>query len=158
MCLLRSTPRTPLKISSFTLDDYESALRYTLSDPPCALIAEINCCLMAIARERPGQKNIAHESIRFYEGQQNDTEIKDQDGATELDIDGVEKGVGLSELFKASRGMGEKKTATWDTAAAKENGRPGWEDALVIFIRDVSRPASFLRPTINNLALVACNH
>ncbi|KAF9512921.1 hypothetical protein BS47DRAFT_1329990 [Hydnum rufescens UP504] len=107
-----------LKISSFTLDEYECAIRHSLPDVPCTLIAEVNSCLMSVAKERSPVKMIALDSLNFYDA---------------VDPPGE---VPLAELQKAAKALGDKRSSGWDSPAARENGRVGWEDGLAIFIRD----------------------
>jgi bromodomain adjacent to zinc finger domain protein 1A len=125
MYLISGPHRAVLKISSFTLDEYECAIRHSLPDVPCTLIAEVNSCLMSVAKERSPIKMIALDSLNFYDA---------------VDPPGE---VPLAELQKAAKALGDKRSSGWDSPAARENGRVGWEDGLAIFIRDVG-PRDYL--------------
>jgi hypothetical protein len=55
----------PLRIDSFTLDDFIDALRYTDTDFPCELITEIHCCLLkALVPEHEPESLVALPKIR----------------------------------------------------------------------------------------------
>ncbi|KZO96217.1 hypothetical protein CALVIDRAFT_564095 [Calocera viscosa TUFC12733] len=54
----------PLLLAPFTMDDYAAALRHTMLDPSCVLIAEAHQTLMTlIARDVPGKRHTALVSI-----------------------------------------------------------------------------------------------
>ena len=55
--------RIPLHLSTFTLDEFEAALRHNTSDPPCVLIAEIHATLIYNLRTVPFTRRTAIDSI-----------------------------------------------------------------------------------------------
>ena len=111
-----------LKLSTFTLDEFEMAIRHSLADVPCTLITEINISLMAVAKERNPVKFIALDSLDFYDSQDREGEVP------------------FAELTKAARSLGDRRASGMDTPVNKEF-KSGWEEGLTIFIRDVSENA-----------------
>lgn len=116
-----------MKLSSFTLDEYESALRHAVDEPTCTLITEIHVSLIALAKERSAQRHLASNSLEDAYG-------------TDMEEDKPE--VPLSDLLEELGKLGSTRNdRPWDTRKLKESdGRLGWESVLVGLLRDV-RPA-----------------
>lgn len=115
-----------LKISSFTLDDYENAIRHNIPELPCNLLAETHACLLTVARERAGTKYIAMDSLDAQE-----SEEKDDDSPKH-----IHSSVSLSDIAHEAKGLGYKAHIS-GLSSSKDSPRTGWEDALAIYIRDV---------------------
>ncbi|KAF8342653.1 ATP-utilizing chromatin assembly and remodelling N-terminal-domain-containing protein [Cantharellus anzutake] len=106
-----------LKLSTFTLDEYEMAVRHNLPDVQCALITEIHLCLLTVAKERSPIKFIALDSLNFYDSQDREGEVP------------------FADLTKAAKSVGDRRASGWETPIGRES-KSGWEEGLTIFIRD----------------------
>ncbi|KAF8271339.1 chromatin remodeling complex protein [Lactarius quietus] len=107
----------PLHLSTFTLDELEHAIRHTLSDPPCQLIAEVHSGLIYNLRTVTFQRHSAVVSLM---------------NASE-DDDGVDLGVTVKDLTTAMADVGNN----WErTPLRHSEGREGWEESLVGCIKD----------------------
>ncbi|KAI0053291.1 chromatin remodeling complex protein [Auriscalpium vulgare] len=109
----------PLHISSFTLDEYEHALRHSLIEPPCVLLAEVHACLIYNLRTIPFQRHSAVVSLmRLQE---------------ELETDDPELGVTIEQLITSMADVGNN----WERHPLRSNeGRNGWEESLVGCLKD----------------------
>lgn len=114
-----------MKISAFTLDDFENAIRHDNSEQPVALLAEAHACLLAAARERAGTKHIAIDSIEV------ESEEMEVDNASSHDVS-------LEDLATEAKGLGYRGQVASSSSSSKDSPRAGWEDSLAIYIRDVS--------------------
>lgn len=113
----------PLHLSTFTLDEYEHALKHNTLDPPCGLIAEIHSVLIYLLRTVPFHRGSAAGSL-WVEMRQ------------EMDVDGEEDEVSINELIEVLQDVGNN----WERVPLKHSeGRIGWEEALVGCLKDVSR-------------------
>ncbi|KAJ3530959.1 hypothetical protein NM688_g7641 [Phlebia brevispora] len=109
----------PLHISSFNMDEFEQALRHTMIDPPCNLIAEIHSTLIYNLRTVPFTRHSAVLSLL--------------DLRTELGGDHRVLGVTLDELTSAAADIGNN----WERAPLRHaEGREGWEESLVGCLKD----------------------
>lgn len=117
--------RTPLHISSFTLDEYEHAIRHSDIDLPCQLLAEIHSTLIYNLRTVPFVRHSAVLSL---------LQLKD-----EIDVETQEDhvlGVSIETLTTAMAEVGNN----WERVPLRHSeGREGWEDALVGCLKDVRR-------------------
>lgn len=110
----------PLHLSSFTLDDYEHALRHTLVEPSCSLLAEIHSVLIYNLRTVPFTRHAAVRSL-----------LAEKDEG--MDVDDAENST--DELLNALADVGNN----WERVPLKHaEGRTGWEEALVGCLKDVS--------------------
>lgn len=108
-------PSTPLHLSTFTLDEFEAALRHNTSDPPCILIAEIHATLIYNLRTVPFTRRTAITSIR--------------------DSQGRVFGTDCESLIEVMSEVGNN----WERVPLRAaEGRKGWEEALVGCLTDVS--------------------
>lgn len=115
-----------LKISSFTLDDYENAIRHNIPELPCNLLAEVHACLLAVARERAGIKYMAMDSLEAQESVETDADLRKR----------VHSGISLADIAHEAKGLGYKAHMS-GASPSRDLPRTGWEDALAIYIRDV---------------------
>lgn len=108
----------PLHLSTFTLDEFEHAIRHTLVEPPCQLIAEVHSSLIYNLRTVTFQRHSAVVSLM---------------SASEED-DEEDLGVTVKELTTAMADVGNN----WERTPLRNNeGREGWEESLVGSIKDV---------------------
>ncbi|KAF8310996.1 hypothetical protein DL93DRAFT_2083951 [Clavulina sp. PMI_390] len=112
-----------LKISTFTLDEFESAIRHTNPDIPCTLLAETHSCLLTVAKERTGVRYTAIESLE----------------AEEMDLDDSAHGVSLADIAHEAKGLGYKSQLATGSSS-KDSTRSTWEDTLAIYLRDHATP------------------
>ena len=109
--------RVPLHLSTFTLDEFEAALRHNTSDPPCALIAEIHATLIYNLRTVPFTRRAAIDSM-----------------LTEPPCH-LLHGVHPLDLIHAMPEVGNN----WERVPLRTvEGREGWEEALVGCLTDVN--------------------
>lgn len=110
----------PLHISSFNLDEFEQALRHSLAEPPCNLVAEIHSTLIYNLRTVPFTRHSAVLSL---------LELR-----SELGGDDRVLGVSLDDLTSAAADIGNN----WERAPLRHaEGREGWEESLVGCLKDV---------------------
>lgn len=113
--------RHPLHISSFTLDEYEHALRHSLYDPPCNLLAEVHSVLVYNLRTIPFTR---HSAVLSLLG------AKEKDMDLDVDVDRPS----IEDLVAAMADVGNN----WERVPLKHaEGREGWEEALVGCLKDV---------------------
>ncbi|KAG5353254.1 hypothetical protein C0989_008989 [Termitomyces sp. Mn162] len=113
----------PLHLSTFTLDEFEHAIRHTLIDSPCALLAEVHSTLIYNLRTVAFQRHSALVSLmRVHEAAQDESNDED-----------VVLGVPFDELTAAMADVGNN----WERVPLRHTeGREGWEDALVGMLKD----------------------
>lgn len=87
------------------------------------LLAEAHACLLSVAKERAGAKYVAIDSLETLEIEHMDTDDNE---------------VPLAEIAHEAKGLGYKAQLTAGSSSSRESPRAGWEDALAIYIRDVS--------------------
>jgi len=108
----------PLHLSTFTLDEFEAALRHSASDTPCTLIAEIHATLIYNLRTVPFTRQTAV------------TSLLDSPNAPPV------CGVYPDGLTDAMLEVGNN----WERVPLRAaEGREGWEEALVGCLTDVSQ-------------------
>ena len=118
----------PLHISTFTLDEFEHALRHSHQDPPCLLLAEIHSTLIYNLRTVAFQRHSALVSLLRLKD-----ELMDEGRSNEL------FGVSIDDLSAAMADVGNN----WERVPLRHTeGREGWEEALLGCLKDVS--SSFL--------------
>ncbi|KAI0304838.1 ATP-utilizing chromatin assembly and remodelling N-terminal-domain-containing protein [Russula brevipes] len=119
----------PLHLSTFTLDELEHAIRHSLADSPCQLIAEVHSSLVYNLRTVTFQRHSAVMSLM---------------GAAEDDDDDL--GVTIEELTTAMTDVGNN----WErTPLRHSEGREGWEESLVGCLKDHATLSSF--PTLRRV-------
>ena len=125
----------PLHLSTFTLDEFEHAIRHTLTEPPCPLIAEVHSSLIYNLRTVTFQRHSAVVSLM---------KASEEDGEEDL-------GVTVKELTTAMADVGNN----WERTPLRNNeGREGWEESLVGCIKDVRL---FNIGSTNTNSCTACN-
>ncbi len=109
--------RQALHLSTFTLDEFEHAIRHATDDPPCSLLAEVHSTLIYNLRTVPFHRHSAVLSL-----------IQEDDESLVLGND-------TDTLTTTMADVGNN----WERVPLRlAEGRQGWEDALVGCIKDVS--------------------
>lgn len=126
-----SSASQPLHLSTCTLDEFEHAIRHSVIDPPCSILAEVHSTLIYNLRTVSFQR---HSAVRSMLQQQDQTAYNDNDAASQDDDDHV-FGISTEELVAAMADVGNN----WERAPLRASeGREGWEDSLVGCLKDVS--------------------
>ncbi|KAI0704894.1 chromatin remodeling complex protein [Cytidiella melzeri] len=116
----------PLHLSTFTVDEFEQAIRHSQPDIPCALISEVHSTLIYNLRTVPFTRHSAIISLF--------NSLKDGD------IDTF--GISTSALIDASRDIGNN----WERAPLRlAEGREGWEESLIGCLKDHANLENFPR-------------
>lgn len=110
----------PLHLATFTLDEFEHAIRHSLVDIPCTLLAEVHSTLIYNLRTVPFHRHSALVSLlNLKEDSQQDSLVF---------------GVTIDELTSAMADVGNN----WERVPLRHHEkRQGWEDALVGCLKDV---------------------
>ncbi|WFD28500.1 dolichyl-P-Glc:Glc1Man9GlcNAc2-PP-dolichol alpha-1,3-glucosyltransferase [Malassezia nana] len=155
----------PLGISSMALDDFESALRHPVAEPPCVLLAEMHAVLLnAIVRDGPHSRDLAPAAVAQrraaarrdeaspLETPADDADVKgplDDDTASELS-DSPER-----EVLEAAREIGRG----WQRSELHDEVRTGWERHLVGCLVDRATPEALPRllGILSHLTGVSCD-
>jgi len=113
-----------LHLSPFTLDELEHAVRHSVLDPPCPLLAEVHSALIYNLRTVPFTRHSAVLSLLRLKGDMEADEAVD-------DVFGVS----IERLSTAMADIGNN----WERVPLRySEGREGWEDALLGCLKDVS--------------------
>ena len=116
--------RHPLHLSSFTLDEFECALRHSDSDIPCALLGEIHATLIYNLRTVTSTRHSALLSLL----RQKEADLTN--GNTTSTVQGVT----LDMLSAAMADFGNN----WERVPLRAaEGREGWEEAMLGCLKDV---------------------
>lgn len=111
--------RQPLHLSTFTMDDFEQALRHSVLEPPCPLVAEVHSTLIYNLRTVPFSREGAINSLR------------DNDSADPSSC----LGVSVDQLIEALDEIGNN----WERAPLRHaETRSGWEESLIGCLKDAS--------------------
>lgn len=122
-------PSQPLHLSSFTLDEFEHAIRHSVDDPPCTLLAEIHSILIYNLRTVSFHRHSLVLSLL------REIEAEDEDDPSYV------LGNDITVLNEALADVGNN----WERVPLRPSeGRYGWEDALVGCLKDVSTPTRIL--------------
>ncbi|ETW87436.1 hypothetical protein HETIRDRAFT_431774 [Heterobasidion irregulare TC 32-1] len=120
----------PLHLSTFTLDEFEHALRHSVAEPPCQILAEIHSTLIYNLRTVTFQRHSAVLSLMEDE----------EDGG------GEDLGVTIEQLTAAMVDIGNN----WERAPLRHgDGREGWEESLVGCLKDHANLENF--PTLRRV-------
>lgn len=112
--------RQPLHLSTFSMDDFEQAIRHSVLDPPCPLIAEVHSTLIYNLRTVPFSRQGAIQSL------------KDDDSSNPRSC----LGVSIDPLAEALEDIGNN----WERAPLRHAElRNGWEESLIGCLKDVCR-------------------
>ncbi|KAK0233457.1 chromatin remodeling complex protein [Armillaria fumosa] len=115
----------PLHLSTFTLDEYEHAIRHSVEDPPCPLLAEVHSILIYNLRTVPFHRHSAVVSLMEVEASNSDDMLLGQS---------------ISNLTAAMADIGNN----WERVPLRHaEGRQGWEDALVGCLKDHANMTNF---------------
>ncbi|EKM60973.1 uncharacterized protein PHACADRAFT_110936 [Phanerochaete carnosa HHB-10118-sp] len=118
----------PLHISSFTMDDYDQALRHSITDPQCALVAEVHSTLIYNLRTVPFTRHSAVLSL---------INLQDKIGK-EAEV----LGIALYMLIESVSDVGNN----WERAPLRHGeGRDGWEESLIGCLKDHANLENFPR-------------
>jgi bromodomain adjacent to zinc finger domain protein 1A len=138
----------PLHLSSFTLDEFEHAIRHSVADPPCSLLAEVHSTLIYNLRTVSFQRHSAVRSMLQYQ----DKTYNEDDDSSHDDGDQI-FGVSVEQLSAAMADVGNN----WERAPLRASeGRDGWEDSLVGCLKDVSKLRRQSSDFCNNFRPLAC--
>lgn len=119
----------PLHLSTFTLDELEHAIRHTLAEPHCQLIAEIHSSLVYNLRTVTFQRHSAVMSLMSAS----------EDGEDDF-------GISIEDLTTAMADVGNN----WERTPLRHGeGREGWEESLVGCLKDHATLTSF--PTLRRV-------
>ncbi|RDX55953.1 chromatin remodeling complex protein [Lentinus brumalis] len=117
----------PLHMSPFTMDDFEGALRHSVIEPQCQLLAEIHATLIYNLRTVPFNRHSAIMSLVQYKEERGDEE---------------ELGVTIDQLTGAMADVGNN----WERAPLRHaEGREGWEESMVGCLKDHANLENFPR-------------
>jgi bromodomain adjacent to zinc finger domain protein 1A len=123
--LINANDSQPLHLSTFTLDELEHAIRHSLVEPPCQLIAEVHSSLIYNLRTVAFQRHSAVMSLM---------------SGSEDEQEGF--GVTIEELTAAMADVGNN----WErTPLRHSEGREGWEESLMGCLKDVCLPILLAR-------------
>lgn len=129
-----STTSHTLHLSTFTLDDFEHALRHSVADPSCSLLAEIHSSLIYNLRTVPFIRHSAVLSLLH----QKDNQKVPVDSDDEDSNDGLD--ASADDLAAAMADIGN----SWERVPLRHvEGREGWQDALVGCLKDVGCHRTF---------------
>ncbi|KAF8740556.1 hypothetical protein AX14_008167 [Amanita brunnescens Koide BX004] len=122
----------PLHLSPFTLDEFEHALRHSLLDPSCPLLAEIHTALIYNLRTVSFTRHSALLSLLRLK------EIAEEEDQESLEV----LGISIDELTTAMAEVGNN----WERVPLRHTeGREGWEEALVGCLKDHATTSNFPR-------------
>ncbi|KAI1797797.1 chromatin remodeling complex protein [Ganoderma leucocontextum] len=115
----------PIHLSSFTMDEFEGALRHSVIEPYCPLLAEIHSMLIYNLRTVPFNRHSAILSLMNWKEEQGDEEIL---------------GVNIEQLTTAMADVGNN----WERAPLRHaEGREGWEESLIGCLKDHANLENF---------------
>lgn len=122
----------PLHLSVFSLDELEHALRHSLPETPCSLLAEIHSTLIYNLRTITFQRHNALLSL-----------LQNKETTIELGLEDEKIfGITIDQLTGAMADVGNN----WERVPLRHNeGRDGWEDALVGCLKDHATVSNFPR-------------
>ncbi|PPQ71756.1 hypothetical protein CVT26_007597 [Gymnopilus dilepis] len=122
----------PLHLSVFSLDEFEHALRHSVTDQACSLLAEIHSTLIYNLRT---VSFVRHSALLSLLKRKEDLEKNnDQEVAVH--------GILIDELIAAMADVGNN----WERVPLRHSeGREGWEDALVGCLKDHANTTNFPR-------------
>ncbi|EMD41798.1 hypothetical protein CERSUDRAFT_110363 [Gelatoporia subvermispora B] len=119
----------PLHLSPFTMDDFEQALRHSIPELPCLILAEIHATLIYNLRTVPFTRHSAVLSLLASH--------KKPQGKDESVF-----GISTERLVSALAEQGNN----WERAPLRHSeGRDGWEESLVGCLKDHATTESFPR-------------
>lgn len=141
----------PLKLTAFSVDEFEQALFHDTHQPKATVLVEYNACLLnVIIKER--DDDTANETINgdvmemYVESLEEESDNSDDDdGSTKSES---------SVLPRVERGWRDKEclriSQKWDHKELRVNyDRRGWETALIGCLNDVATPD--LLPNVDEL-------
>lgn len=138
----------PLGISSIALDDFESALRHPVAEPPCVLLAEMHAVLLnSIVRDGPHSRDLAPAAVaQRLAAVSRDEALPLDAGEEPKDEALIEASSDVSdsperEVFDAAREIGRG----WQRSELHDELRTGWERSLVGCLVDRATPEALPR-------------
>ena len=118
-------PSHPLHLSVFSLDEFEQAIRHSVPDLPCALLAEVHSTLVYNLRTVPFVRHSCVVSLLKAKEERDNDNLDDE----------APYGVDVPTLVAALADCGNN----WERVPLRfSEGRDGWEDAVVGCLKDVS--------------------
>ncbi|KAF8973733.1 ATP-utilizing chromatin assembly and remodelling N-terminal-domain-containing protein [Flammula alnicola] len=122
----------PLHLSVFSLDEFENALRHSVADQPCPLLAEVHSTLIYNLRT---VSFVRHSALLSLLKQNEDWE---KSSLPEVNV----LGISTDQLVAAMADVGNN----WERVPLRHSeGREGWEDALVGCLKDHANIPNFPR-------------
>ena len=119
-----------MNLSTFTLDEYESAIRHNTNDPPCTLIAEVHATLLYLLRSLTSAKR--HTAVISL------LHLRDEQEANGTVP--VNEPLSIDELIAGMSDVGNN----WERQPLKASeNRAGWEESLVGCLKEVCRTLIF---------------
>lgn len=122
----------PLHLSSFTLDEFEAAIRHSIPEMPCSLLGEVHSTLVYNLRTVPFVRHgallsfLKYKDDQFEKGEEDDTC----------------HGVTVDQLMAAMADVGNN----WERVPLRfSEGRDGWEEAVVGCLKDHANLNNFPR-------------
>ncbi|KAJ2918942.1 hypothetical protein MD484_g1379, partial [Candolleomyces efflorescens] len=120
----------PLHLSVFTLDEFEQAIRHSISDLPCALLAEVHSTLVYNLRTVPFVRHSLLLSLLKHKEDQEQAELEDE----------MPYGVSMDTLTAGMADVGNN----WERVPLRfSEGREGWEEAVVGCLKDHANLTNF---------------
>ncbi|KAL0580304.1 hypothetical protein V5O48_001721 [Marasmius crinis-equi] len=121
----------PLHLSTFTLDEFEHAIRHSLADLPCPLLAEVHSTLIYNLRTVPFQRHSAVFSLLRYKESLDPANSEDK-----------VLGITLDQLTTTMSDIGNN----WERVPLRfSETRDGWEEALIGCLKDHATLENFPR-------------
>ncbi|KAL5535354.1 hypothetical protein ACEPAF_3448 [Sanghuangporus sanghuang] len=130
----------PLHLSFFTLDDFEHALRHTLLEPRCSLLAEVHTALIHCLRTLSNGRNAYFESL--HESKKGKSDVwENQPNVDQLQDICRERATMYHYIVHSNRRL------------LHASGRAGWEEAVIGCVIEYATVTSFpkLRSILNML-------
>ncbi|KAF8912833.1 ATP-utilizing chromatin assembly and remodelling N-terminal-domain-containing protein [Gymnopilus junonius] len=122
----------PLHLSVFSLDEFEHAVRHSVADQACALLAEVHSTLIYNLRT---VSFVRHSALLSLLKRKEDLERNNEQ---EVAVHGIL----IDELIAAMADVGNN----WERVPLRfSEGREGWEDALVGCLKDHANTSNFPR-------------
>lgn len=140
----------PLKLSAYSVDEFERALFHNTHQPKATVLVEYNSCLLNVIiserKEDTVNETINGEVMEIYvesleEDKDADDEVDEEDTPTGSKL----KDEAPSVLPKVERGWRDKEhlkiSQKWDSKELRANyDRRGWETTLIGCLNDIATP------------------
>jgi hypothetical protein len=128
----------PLKIPSFSIDEFERALLHNTHQPKATVLVEYNSCLLNVIineRKKDTANELANGDVMesYVDEMEGSDDENEQDDESEKKLPRVERGWRDEYLLKLSQ--------KWDNKELRQSyDRRGWETTLIGCLNDVATP------------------